>query len=64
VPDPGVEIYELTGAMVAGGGFGAASGPCSSPDCSKKAGDPVDPATGLFVYEKTDLVVSDVIPLP
>jgi len=61
VPDPGVEIYELTGAMVEGGGFGASSGPCS---VCKKAGDPVDPATGLFVYEKTDLVVSDVIPLP
>ena len=59
VPDPGVETYELTGAMVAGGGFGAASGPCQS--CSKKAGDPVDPATGLFT--KIDLVVSDVIPL-
>jgi YD repeat-containing protein len=28
-----------------------------------RVGDPVDPATGLFVYEKTDLVIPDVIPI-
>ncbi|PYR97132.1 MAG: hypothetical protein DMG12_24820, partial [Acidobacteria bacterium] len=61
IPDPGVEIYELTGAMVAGGGYGPAKGPC--PQCTKKAGDPVDLATGLFVYEKTDLVLPDLVPL-
>ena len=58
VPDPGVEIYELTGAMVVDPGLGAAGGAGG-----KKAGDPVDLASGLFVYEKTDLVLPDVIPL-
>ena len=41
VPDPGVEIYELTGAMVADPGFGASTGAGN-----KKAGDPVDLASG------------------
>jgi RHS repeat-associated protein len=59
VPDPGVEIYELTGAMVATG-MGAAKGPC--PGCPKD-GDPVDLGTGLFVYEKTDMFLPDTIPL-
>jgi hypothetical protein len=59
IPNPGVEIHELTGAMVIGGGFGPGSGPGGG----KRDGDPVDPATGLFIYEKTDLAVQDVIPL-
>jgi YD repeat-containing protein len=29
----------------------------------RRTGDPVDPATGLLVYEKTDLVLPDVIPI-
>jgi hypothetical protein len=28
-----------------------------------RGGDPVDLASGLFLYEKTDLVVDDVIPI-
>src|SRR5947199_2042088 len=51
-------IYELTGAMVVDPGLGAAGGAGG-----KKAGDPVELASGLFVYEKTDLVLPDVIPL-
>jgi hypothetical protein len=27
------------------------------------AGDPVDPSTGLFILEKTDLALPDVIPI-
>jgi RHS repeat-associated protein len=61
VPDPGVMIYEFTGAMVVGGGDGPASGtPAGS---GARGGDPVDLSTGLFNYDKTDLVVRDVIPV-
>jgi RHS repeat-associated protein len=59
VPDPGVLIYELSGAMVGGSGQGPSTGPPGGP----KRGEPVDLATGLFVYEKTDLYVTDVIPI-
>ena len=61
VPDPGVFIYEFTGAMV--------GVPASAPGIGGYAGggehkaDPVDIATGQFVYSKTDLVVSDIIPI-
>lgn len=59
VPNPGVEIYEFTGAMVENpnGQKG------SPPGNSDKAGEPVDLSTGLFIYEKTDLALADVIPL-
>jgi len=59
IPDPGVEIYELTGAMVATG-LAPAKGPC--PKCPK-GGEPVDLGTGLFVYEKTDMALADTVPL-
>src|SRR5262249_13809140 len=57
VPNPGVVIYEFTGAMV--------SNPSGAPPPpgSKDAGEPVDLLTGLFIYRKTDLVLPDVIPL-
>jgi YD repeat-containing protein len=61
VPDPGVEIYEFSGAMVGSGSAG--------PDNQNPAGDPSDDgdpvklSSGLFVYQKTDLVLPDVIPL-
>src|SRR6266851_7635051 len=63
IPDPGVVIYELTGAMV-----GDAGGPYPfPPPCQQSSGgtdgDPVDLYTGNFIYQKTDLYVSDVIPL-
>ncbi len=61
IPDPGVEIYELTGAMVAGPGFGAGTGPNKGDP--KADGEPVDLGTGLFVYNKTDLSLSDVLPI-
>jgi RHS repeat-associated protein len=59
IPNAGVEIHELTGAMVGLGGFGPPSGRGGD----KQAGDPVDPSTGLFVYEKTDLSVADIVPI-
>ena len=60
VPNPGVEIYEFTGAMVSNPGNGPPNGP--NHDHSKD-GEPVDLSTGLFVYKKTDLMLPDVIPL-
>jgi RHS repeat-associated protein len=60
VPDPGVLIYELTGAMEGGPGLGASSG--ANPNGPRR-GEPVDLGTGLFVYQKTDLYLSDVIPI-
>ncbi len=61
VPNPGVEIYELTGAMVANPGNAPPNGP--QPGGNSKDGEPVDLGTGLFVYEKTDLMLPDVMPL-
>jgi RHS repeat-associated protein len=61
VPDPGVEIYEFTGAMVSNPGNAPPDGP--RPGNNDNDGDPVDLGTGLFIYEKTDLVLPDVIPL-
>jgi RHS repeat-associated protein len=62
IPDPGVVIYEFTGAMVESptnraGTFPRPGGPVPP------VGDPVDLGTGLFVYTKTDLVVNDVLPI-
>ncbi|SFI48553.1 RHS repeat-associated core domain-containing protein [Collimonas sp. OK307] len=65
IPDPGVVIYEFTGAMVSLPTNAPPLGPsniCGSGGASL-AGDPVDCGTGLFLNEETDLVVEDVIPL-
>ena len=63
VPNPGVQIYELTGAMVGVPSLGPSSGNCEAEGCAEKAGDPVDLGTGLFIYDKTDLVLPDTIPI-
>jgi RHS repeat-associated protein len=60
IPNPGVAIYEFTGAMVALPTNAPPEGP---PDDSCKKGDPVDCATGLFLNEATDLVVVDAMPI-
>jgi RHS repeat-associated protein len=57
IPDPDVRVWELTGAMISTSGEPPLSGPLSG--ASTNAGDPVDLATGLFVYQHTDLSVSD-----
>jgi RHS repeat-associated protein len=62
VPDPGVEVYEFTGAMVAGPNYAPGNGPKPGNPAGKD-GDPVDLGTGLFVLQKTDLALRDVIPL-
>jgi len=61
VPDPKVAVYEFTGAMVAGSGLKPAVAPPAGGN--SKDGDPVDLSTGLFVLEKTDLTIADVIPV-
>jgi RHS repeat-associated protein len=62
VPDPGVTVYELTGAMINVPGLSPpGSGP--TPGSNSADGDPVDLGTGLFVMRKTDLALPDVLPL-
>jgi RHS repeat-associated protein len=60
MPDPGVVIYEFSGAMVSSPSNEPPTGPTP---CGASAGDPVDCATGLFVNDEVDLAVSDVIPI-
>jgi RHS repeat-associated protein len=60
VPDPGVRIWEFTGAMGTTSDPGPDTGPHAGGGAS--GGDPVDLGTGLFVYEKTDLTLPDAIP--
>jgi RHS repeat-associated protein len=62
IPDPGVEFYEFTGAMVGGPGLAQSTNP-SNGNPNGRDGDPVDLSTGLFVLEATDIVIADVVPL-
>lgn len=72
VPDPGVSVYEFTGAMAVPI-MGPATGPVgcgdgNAPGCGESGGgaydgEPVNLATGLFVHTATDLYIDDVIPL-
>jgi RHS repeat-associated protein len=62
VPDPGVGVYELTGSMIHFPfldlpALWAAVGDFFSD------GDPVDLGTGLFVLDRTDLALPDVMPI-
>ncbi len=57
VPDPNVRIWEFTGAMITTELEAPETGPKEG--ASINAGDPVDLATGLFVYQHTDLQVPD-----
>src|SRR5437763_14971815 len=60
IPDPGVAIYEFTGAMIGGPGNAPPFGP---PHGGCQRGDPVDCYTGLFLHKRVDLRVNDVIPI-
>ena len=59
VPDPGVRIWQLTGAMLAA----SPMPPGTGPNGGASGGDPVDLYSGLFTYNKTDLVLPDTIPI-
>lgn len=61
IPDPGVVIYEFTGAMVGGPGDAPPNGKPAGP--GKQDADPVDLSTGQFIYSKTDLVLPDTVPI-
>jgi hypothetical protein len=61
VPKPGTVIYRFTGTMIIVQGLNPpGDGPLFG---GQSCCDPVDLATGLFVLEKTDLYLSDVVPL-
>lgn len=61
MPDPGVRVWEFTGAMITSSPKPPVDGPF--PSESSTLGDPVDLHTGLFVYRKTDLELPDSIPI-
>ena len=61
IPNPGVSLYEFTGAMFENQNTPPPHGP--APGGGPQANDPVDLATGLFVMDKTDLHLSGVLPL-
>ncbi|MBS1891499.1 MAG: carboxypeptidase regulatory-like domain-containing protein, partial [Actinobacteria bacterium] len=58
VPDPGVRVWKLSGAMISG----TPTPPGTAPGESG-AGDPVDMHSGLFTYHKRDLTIPDTIPI-
>lgn len=71
-PDPGVVVYEFTGAMFNSSNTPATAGPnpdgCSAgkgggPSATDSDGDPVSCHSGLFLEVNTDLSVADVLPL-
>ena len=62
MPDPGVVLYEFSGTMVATPTLAPPDGPKPCNPASEM-GDPVDTATGLFVYTKTDFVIPDTLPI-
>lgn len=62
IPDPGVFLYEFTGAMV-GTPIGAPGvAPMAGAKNTQRA-DPVNLSTGQFIYTKTDLALPDIIPI-
>ncbi|WP_203912639.1 RHS repeat-associated core domain-containing protein [Rhizocola hellebori] len=65
VPDPGVRVYEFTGAMINQPGT-PLTGPSTGPQqdfLDWLSGDPVDLGTGLFIDTHTDLFLPDVMPI-
>ncbi|HEX3480237.1 MAG TPA: Ig-like domain-containing protein, partial [Kofleriaceae bacterium] len=62
IPDDGVVIHELTGAMFNGGDTPGPNGPPPC-DCGGSAGDPVSLVTGQFDHTEHDMVVADIMPI-
>lgn len=64
VPDPGVGLHEHMAAGHSIGTGAPAPNPAPPPGgCGGKAGDPVDCSTGLFLHERTDVTLADVLPI-
>ncbi len=61
MPDPGIAFRRVTCLFILGPEGNAPA--MNPPPGGERDGEPVDLATGLFVLEKTDLVVEDVIPI-
>jgi RHS repeat-associated protein len=59
VPDKGVRVWKLSGAMAATNPPPPAKG---SKTKAPPVGDPVDPYSGLFKYDKTDLSIGGSMP--
>jgi RHS repeat-associated protein len=57
IPDPGVRVWEFTGAMISSTSEPPPHGPLGSE--KPTGGDPVDLGTGLFVYQHSDLQLPD-----
>ena len=62
MPDPGVVLYAFNGTMVATPNLAPPEGPKPCNPASEM-GDPVDGATGLYVYTKTDFSIPDTFPI-
>ncbi len=58
VPDPGVRVWQFTGAMLAASPLPPATQPTGT-----SGGDPVDLFSGLFIHSDRDLVLPDTIPI-
>ncbi|HET9387218.1 MAG TPA: RHS repeat-associated core domain-containing protein, partial [Gemmatimonadales bacterium] len=63
VPNPGVAIDEFTGAMAANPALGGGPGAGGPGDNRGYGGEPVHLGTGLFILNKTDLALPDVLPI-
>jgi len=61
IPDAGVVIYEFSGIMISSGGSPPGVGPEAGDN--DKDGEPVDLSTGLFVLNKMDLALPDIMPI-
>jgi RHS repeat-associated protein len=59
IPDAGVELQNMHCISL----MNKMDAPASGPTDGSSDGDPVDLGTGLFVYNKTDLVLPDVLPI-
>jgi RHS repeat-associated protein len=59
VPDKGVRVWKLSGAMAATNPGAPGTGHKTN---APTVGDPVDPYSGLFMYDKTDLSIGGSMP--
>ena len=62
IPDAGVVIHELTGAMFDGSNAPPPGGPPPC-DCGGSGGDPVSLVTGQFDHTEHDAMLRDVVPI-